>query len=118
MGPNGWYFSGTPGTDEKDPLYGFTELRQLYWKANKDYNKRFTVPVLWDKQKATIVNNESSEIIRMFYTEFDDLLPEERRESSKPLYPEKMRKEIDEMNEWVYDKINNGTGAQDRKSVV
>jgi glutathionyl-hydroquinone reductase len=61
---------------------------------------------LWDKKTNTIVNNESSEIIRMFYTAFDSLLPSDK--AGLDLYPEAHRKEIDEMNEWVYDKINNG----------
>lgn len=107
-------YTGLHGTDPKDPLYGFTLHRQLYLKADPSYAGRFTVPVLWDKKRETIVNNESSEIIRMFYSAFDDLLPPERRESAHPLggyYPSNdaaLRKEIDAMNEWVYDNVNNG----------
>ncbi|KAF8864664.1 hypothetical protein BDZ45DRAFT_701753 [Acephala macrosclerotiorum] len=107
----GWSFTGRDGTDPVDPLYGFTRLSQLYFKAAPDYSARYTVPVLWDKKKETIVSNESSEIIRMFYSEFDSLLPESLRESSKPnggLLPPDLLKEIDEMNEWVYNDINNG----------
>jgi len=64
------------------------------------------VPVLWDKKTESIVNNESSEIIRMFYTEFDSLLPEEKRGIT--FYPKKFGKEIDEINDWVYNTVNNG----------
>ncbi|EED23205.1 conserved hypothetical protein [Talaromyces stipitatus ATCC 10500] len=113
-GPEGWYFSGRFGTAEKDPLYGFKTLKELYVKASPSYNGRFSVPVLWDKQRETVVNNESSEIIRMFYTEFDDLLPPQLRESGHPatngcgFYPEELRSKIDAMNEWIYQYINNG----------
>ncbi|KAI1445936.1 glutathione S-transferase [Annulohypoxylon stygium] len=111
MGEKGWFFDGAHGTLPKDPLYGFTYLRELYFKADPDFNGRFTVPVLWDKKAGTIVNNESSEIIRMFYSEFDAFIPEPYREVNKPgggLYPENLRKDINELNEWVYDTVNNG----------
>ncbi|PWY70402.1 haloacid dehalogenase [Aspergillus heteromorphus CBS 117.55] len=111
LGPDGWFFSGRNGSAERDPLYGFTKLSQFYFKANPGYEGRYTVPMLWDKKKETIVNNESSEIIRMFYIGFDHLLPEELREISRPgggFYPAHLRPEIDAMNEWVYHKINNG----------
>ncbi|KAF2877916.1 transferase [Massariosphaeria phaeospora] len=106
----GWCFSGKPGF-EKDPLYGFTHLSELYKKAEPEYEGRFLVPALWDKKKETIVSNESSEIIRMFYTEFDALLPEHLRESTKGeagLFPSHLRSDIEAMNEWVYATINNG----------
>jgi putative glutathione S-transferase len=63
LGPKGWFFSGRLGTAEEDPLYGFKFIRELYQKADPNYNARFTVPCLWDKKKETIVNNESSEIL-------------------------------------------------------
>ncbi|RKK66444.1 hypothetical protein BFJ69_g15387 [Fusarium oxysporum] len=116
MGKDGWFFDDSPeaakyGVLPKDPLYGLKTLKQLYLKANPNYEGRYTVPVLWDKKTHTMVNNESSDIIRMLYTEFDHLLPEEDRESHKPgreLYPERLRDKIDEINEWVYGTVNNG----------
>lgn len=71
-----------------------------------DDSGRYTVPVLWDKKTSTIVNNESSEIIRMLNSEFNDLLP--KNFASVDLYPEGLRMEIDEHNAWTDDHINNG----------
>ncbi|CUM66535.1 uncharacterized protein PRCAT00004203001 [Priceomyces carsonii] len=90
----------------EDHLYGFKRLREVYFKAEPDYTGRFTVPVLWDKKLETIVNNESSEILRMFNSEFNSLLPSEY--AAIDLYPETLRSDIDELNSWVYDNINNG----------
>lgn len=106
---NGWLFTGRNGSADRDPLYGFAGLKQLYLKADPDYVGRYTVPTLWDKKTETIVNNESSEIIRMFFTEFDDLIDPMYREankSDKGLHPEHLIKEIDEMNDWVYKTVN------------
>lgn len=64
------------------------------------------MPTLYDKKQRKIVNNESSEIIRMFYTAFDDVLPEKYR--NVDLYPRELRQDIDETNEWTYNDINNG----------
>ncbi|KIH93734.1 glutathione S-transferase [Sporothrix brasiliensis 5110] len=111
MGPEGWYFSGEGGSLPKDPLYGFTKLKELYFKANPNYTGRYTVPVLWDKKTGTLVNNESSEIIRILASAFDSLLPEARREANQPgggLYPAAQRAEIDALNDWVYATVNNG----------
>jgi putative glutathione S-transferase len=94
---DGWVFTGRNGSSEKEPLYGFKGMKQIYLKADPNYSGRYTVPCLWDKKTETIVNNESSEIIRMFYSEFDDLLPPEERGG---FYPENLRGEIDEMNKW------------------
>ncbi|KAL2367087.1 hypothetical protein RJZ57_008576 [Blastomyces gilchristii] len=111
---DGWYFSGEYGSADADPLYGFKHLKELYFKADPRYEGRFTVPMLWDKKKETIVSNESGEIIRFLYEEFDELLvgeDEARREVNRPgggLYPENLRGQIDEMNEWVYETVNNG----------
>ena len=65
---------------------------------------RFTVPVLWDTKHETIVNNESSEIIRIFNTAFNHLLPADK--ATLDLYPEELRSQIDELNGWVYDTVN------------
>ncbi|XXH06103.1 hypothetical protein Hte_012548 [Hypoxylon texense] len=111
MGDKGWFFDGARGSLPKDPLYGFTYLRELYHKADPDFRGRFTVPVLWDKKAHTMVNNESSEIIRMLATEFDAFVPAPYREANRPgggLYPAPLRKDIDELNGWVYDTVNNG----------
>lgn len=111
MGPEGWVFSGRDGTDAKDPLYGYMKIKDLYLHADPEYNARYTVPVLWDKERETVVNNESSEIIRMLESCFDEFLPAEEREESKGergLYPEALRGEIDSFNTFIYDLINNG----------
>ncbi|KAH8591258.1 glutathione S-transferase [Bisporella sp. PMI_857] len=110
-GEEGWAFNGANGTHPEDPLHGFKTIKELYLHVDPSHTGRSTVPVLWDKKTDTIVNNESSEIIRMFYDNFDEFLPEEYREVNKPgggLYPENLRKEIDEINEWVYATVNNG----------
>lgn len=108
---NGWLFTGRNGSAERDPLYGFAGLKQLYLKADPEYTGRYTVPTLWDKKTETIVNNESAEIIRMLYTEFDDFIDPMYREVNKNgrgFYPDHLQKEIDEMNDWVYNTVNNG----------
>jgi glutathionyl-hydroquinone reductase len=74
--------------------------------VDPSYSGRFTVPVLFDKKAQTIVNNESSEILRMLNTVFNAHLPEEF--AKVDLYPEHLRKQIDDAGEWTYDKINNG----------
>jgi putative glutathione S-transferase len=110
MDDKGWRFNGT--ADEtfpaatKDNLYGVDRIRDIYFKADPNYGARFTVPVIWDKKNETIVSNESSEIIRFLNHAFDELLPEDK--ASLDFYPEALRGEIDELNEWVYDTVNNG----------
>ncbi|MBB3945592.1 putative glutathione S-transferase [Rhizobium skierniewicense] len=103
---NGWEFKAddarTPGATE-DHLFGFSAMWQVYTKADPHYSGRVTVPVLWDKQKDTIVSNESADIIRMFNSAFDALTG-----SQAEYYPEPLRAEIDMLNERIYDTVNNG----------
>eukprot|EP01057_Protomagalhaensia_wolfi_P002923 Protomagalhaensia_wolfi_Nauph_80__2922@NODE_2_length_7647_cov_170_632755_g1_i0_p2_GENE_NODE_2_length_7647_cov_170_632755_g1_i0NODE_2_length_7647_cov_170_632755_g1_i0_p2_ORF_typecomplete_len323_score15_05GST_N_2/PF13409_6/1_3e24GST_C_2/PF13410_6/2_9e14GST_C/PF00043_25/8_2e10GST_N_3/PF13417_6/0_039GST_C_5/PF16865_5/0_043_NODE_2_length_7647_cov_170_632755_g1_i0351003 len=103
MRENGWTFDSNFPDCTGDPLYGLHYLHQLYTKAKPNVTSRVTVPVLWDAQDQTIVNNESSEIIRMFNTCFDHL-------GAKPgdYYPESLRPAIDAVNEWIYPDLNNG----------
>lgn len=94
----GWAF-----TDEPDPVNGFAFLREAYRASQPSYDDRVTVPVLWDTQQGVIVNNESSEIIRMLNSEFDAW-----GDPSVDLYPEPLREEIDALNAMVYDTVNDG----------
>ncbi|WGF89913.1 glutathione S-transferase family protein [Marinivivus vitaminiproducens] len=103
MRNEGWVFDGTPGSTD-EPLYGLGRLYELYVKAKPDFTGRVTVPVLWDTRTGTIVNNESSEIIRMFNSAFDGLAAHPDRD----FYPEELRAEIDAVNALVYDTVNNG----------
>ncbi|RAL68518.1 hypothetical protein DID88_007246 [Monilinia fructigena] len=105
--PDGWIYDG-PTSDPCDPIYGFTKHKQLYYKADPDYTGRFTVPVLWDRKHETIVNNESSDIIRMFYTAFDAFIPPHLRETAKPLFPLDKQPQITSMNDWIYPPSTNG----------
>jgi glutathionyl-hydroquinone reductase len=109
--PYGWKFDEKVEDESKLPPnmtykneYGFNYLKDLYEKSEPGYSGRYTVPVLWDTKTETIVNNESSEIIRMFNTEFNEFssLPEVN------LYPIELKSKIDELNEWIYPTINNG----------
>lgn len=109
MGEKGWRFVTTNDDDkppgcEPDPLYGFSFIRDLYFKANPDYDGRFTVPVLWDTKHNTIVNNESSELIVMLNSMFD----KHAKHPEVNLYPEEMRKDIDIFAESFYNSVNNG----------
>ncbi|KAI1265768.1 glutathione S-transferase omega-like 2 [Xylariaceae sp. FL1019] len=104
MGEKGWRFD-LEGTDEPGHE-SYTHLRDLYFAVEPNYSGRFTVPVLFDKKANTIVNNESSEILRMLSTVFNAKLPEHY--AKVDLYPEALRAKIDEAGEWTYDKINNG----------
>ncbi|KAK7685559.1 hypothetical protein QCA50_011426 [Cerrena zonata] len=110
MSPDGWPFGDVdpfPGA-ESDPFYGAKHVKDIYFRADPNFTGRFTVPVLWDKRLETIVNNESSEIVRIFNTAFNELLPKDNLKASLDLYPENLRVEIDDLNSWVYDTVNNG----------
>ncbi|MEX1311936.1 MAG: glutathione S-transferase family protein, partial [Candidatus Sulfomarinibacteraceae bacterium] len=99
---DGWTFEPADGVIP-DPVNGFDKLHQVYTAADPDYTGRVTVPILWDRETATIVNNESSEIIRMFDREFDDV------GGGGPVFcPSELEEEIDSVNAFVYPKINNG----------
>ncbi|KAF2754460.1 hypothetical protein EJ05DRAFT_479438 [Pseudovirgaria hyperparasitica] len=109
----GWRFATTteslPGENTlPDPHHpaSYTHLRDIYHAEQPDYTGRYTVPTLYDTRTNRIVNNESSEIIRMLYHAFDDLLPAEY--AAVDPYPAALRAEIDATNEWTYDGINNG----------
>ncbi len=98
----GWVFSNTEGAIPDD-VNGSEALYQIYNRADPNYTGRVTVPVLWDRERQTIVNNESSDIIRMFNSEFDAI-----GNADVDLYPVDLRNEIDEINAFVYPHINNG----------
>ncbi|EGR0061659.1 TPA: glutathione S-transferase family protein [Vibrio vulnificus] len=86
-----------------EPLFGHTKLHQIYTQAKPDYTGRVTVPVLWDKKTNTIVSNESSEIIRMFNSAFNQLTG-----NQDDYYPDSLREVIEEWNAFIYPNINNG----------
>lgn len=102
MAGHGWTFEAAPGV-QPDALYQSRYLYELYQRNQADYTGRVTVPVLWDAQRECIVNNESADIIRMFNSAFDHL-------GARPgdYYPEDLREQIDELNEWIYRDVNNG----------
>ncbi len=102
MGSHGWTFEPGPGVIP-DPLFVARRLYEIYLKADPRFTGRVTVPVLWDSQRNTIVNNESSEIIRMLNGAFDDIGAE-----PGDFYPEAERDAIDEINHRVYHTLNNG----------
>ncbi|MEL6977409.1 MAG: glutathione S-transferase family protein [Pseudomonadota bacterium] len=102
MREGGWSFQAGEGVIA-DPIHGAAFLHEVYTAAKPAFSGRVTVPVLWDRERATIVSNESSEIIRMFNSAFDGV-------GAKPgdYYPEALRAEIDAVNTRVYDTLNNG----------
>ena len=100
---DGWTFESDFDGATGDTQFGLPFMRDIYTKAVPDVTTRVTVPVLWDKQTGTIVSNESSEIIRMFNSAFNDLTG-----NTLDFYPEALHSRIDEVNTRVYSDINNG----------
>ena len=99
---NGWTFDQDAGSSG-DHLYQSDFMHQIYTRNNPTYSGRVTVPVLWDKQRETIVSNESSEIIRMLNSAFNHITGNEA-----DYYPESLHAAIEAINAEVYDNINNG----------
>ena len=102
MAEQGWSFMPGEGVIP-DPLFNSRYLHEIYTRADAHYTGKVTVPVLWDQHTQTIVNNESSEIIRMFASAFDAV-------GARPgnFYPASLRAEIDALNARIYDTVNNG----------
>jgi putative glutathione S-transferase len=99
----GWVFDDSYPGATRDTVNGAKRLYENYLKAKPDYTGRVTVPTLWDKQRETIVSNESADIIRMFNSAFDHL-----GAAQGDYYPADLRDEIDAINERVYHTVNNG----------
>lgn len=98
----GWRFGDYPGTDA-DPLFGSRYMHEIYTRADPHFTGRATVPVLWDTALNVMVNNESADILRMFDTAFEHLVPSDLR-----LYPAELAAKIDALNPRLYDLLNNG----------
>ena len=101
----GWQLCSSSDSEfaDESPIQGIQFMHEVYTHAQKNYNGRVTVPVLWDKKTNTIVSNESSEIIRMLNTGFNTLT-----DVKTDYYPQALQPDIDQINELVYDNINNG----------
>jgi putative glutathione S-transferase len=107
----GWAFTGEsfedgPGGEYVDSLHGWSFMSEAYRASDPDFDARITVPVLWDTQTAKIVNNESSDIIRMMAS--PDSLGGLGHGGELDLYPQALRAEIDDLNARIYDTVNNG----------
>lgn len=89
-----------------DKLYGSACLHEIYFKADKDYKGRYSVPVLWNIEAKTIVNNESHELLRWLSNSFNSMLPDEFRK--KHFYPAHHRPRIDEVSPWLQGDFNKG----------
>lgn len=106
MDNDGWDFRDDFRGATGDTLYGSSRMHEIYTKSQSDYSGIVTVPVLWDKKEQRIVNNESSEIIRILNSSFNPLIEDDAR--ALDFYPKGKQDEIDNVNEKVYENINNG----------
>jgi len=104
MGDHGWTFEKSDDGIVSDEVNNAKILREVYLKCEPSYEGRITVPVLWDKNSNKIVNNESSEIIRMLNSEFNQWA----KHPEIDLYPQSLHPQIDEVNDLIYPNINNG----------
>ncbi|MCC4605447.1 glutathione S-transferase family protein [Xanthomonas campestris pv. badrii] len=102
MRDQGWTFAPGPGVID-DPIHHAKRLYEVYLNADPRYTGRVTVPVLWDRERNTVVSNESADIIRMFNSAFDEV-----GAAAGDFYPAPLREQIDEINARVYDTVNNG----------
>lgn len=101
----GWHFDTSDSLEPgciPDTVNNFSHLSQIYKQQDESYAGRFTVPILYDKQTKLIVNNESSQIIRILNTAFNEFA------NPEDFYPENLRSEINDINSFVYEGINNG----------
>ena len=102
LSQQGWRFGSYPGATS-DHINNVTYMHEIYTRADPHYTGRATVPVLWDKQNKTIVNNESADILRIFNSGFGDLA-----DNPIDLYPQDLQTEIDQLNDYIYPRLNNG----------
>ncbi|MEM9603346.1 MAG: glutathione S-transferase family protein [Pseudomonadota bacterium] len=103
MGPESWHFDDSYPGATVEPLFGAHLMAEVYRRANAHFDGVVTVPALWDRERATLVSNESSEIIRMFNRAFDGITG-----NRDDYYPDALRAEIDRWNERIYHTVNNG----------
>lgn len=104
MGDQGWSFIDKYTGATSDPINGAEHIKDLYTKADPSVNGKATVPVLWDKQEGKIVNNESADIIRIFNNNLNNFA----KNPELDLVPQELENEINELNKFIYSKINNG----------
>jgi len=102
MTDQGWRFGDTPGAT-RDAVNGATYLHEIYARADPHFTGRATVPALWDRERGTIVNNESADLLRIFNSGFGALADE-----AVDLHPQDLRDAIDALNDEVYPSLNNG----------